>query len=84
MKCAYHTKWCDKLHRGGSNHLINKVVIILHCRLSHHLVWYAHFLFYSVQSTFTHCKTPSMSFITPFSVVCTLHFLQCTIHIYSL
>ena len=25
--------------------IINKVIIILHCYLSHHLVWYAHFTF---------------------------------------
>ena len=49
MKCAYHTKWCDKWHRGGANHPHYSVI-----------------------------STPTMSFITPFDMVCKLHFLQCS------
>ena len=29
-------------------------------------------------ATYSMISTPTMSFITPFGMVCTLHFLQCT------
>ena len=45
MKYAYHTKWYDKWYRGGANHPHYSPP---QCHLSLHLVWYAHFIFYSV------------------------------------
>ena len=48
MKYAYHTKWCDKWYRGGANRRHYSVIRPPQCHLSLHLVWYAHFIFYSV------------------------------------
>ena len=32
--------------------------------------------------TYNVISTPTMSFITPFGMVCTLHFLQCSLRVY--
>ena len=48
MSCAYHTKWCDKCHCGGANHNNQGDWYPTVPLSKHHLVWYAHFIFYNV------------------------------------
>ena len=59
MKYAYHTKWCDKWHCGGANNSHYSVISAPTMSLSHHLVWYAYFTFFTVYTSL-HCELHNM------------------------
>ena len=71
MKCACHTKWCDKWNCGVLIILI-RMISTPQFHLSHHLVWHAHFIFTVLPGSVPRLNISGPGYVPPGSVIKTV------------